>query len=84
MSGVSSSLIFFSYFPCRRLLRLLLTFGLRDRQPRARQAPGFPEHELLIKGLLQDPVFAFLFLLSYYIESPVITELTAGKDLHMA
>lgn len=67
MSGVSSSLIFFSYFPRRRLLRLLLTFGLRDRQPRARRTPGFPERELLIKGLLQDPLLAFLFPFSYYI-----------------
>lgn len=43
------------------------------------------EHKTRCQWTCPEPVFAaFLFLFSYYIKSPVITELTAGKDLHMA
>lgn len=62
--------------------------GSVPRQPWVAGWAGSPTSQrtdLLITGLLQNPIFAaFLFLLSYYISSLVTTELTAGKDLHMA
>lgn len=46
---------------------------------------GFQEHKTRCQWTCPKPAFvAFLFLFSYYIKSPVITEPTAGKDLHMA
>ena len=46
---------------------------------------SFQEHKTRCQRTCPEPVFAaFLFLFSYYIKSPVITEPTAGKDLHMA
>lgn len=47
--------------------------------------PSSRKHKTRYQWTCPEPVFAvFLFLFSYYIKSPVITELTAGKDLHMA
>lgn len=46
---------------------------------------SFQEHKTRCQWTCPEPAFAaFLFLFSYYIKSPVITEPTAGKDLHMA
>lgn len=83
MSGVSSSLIFCSYFICRRLIEAPAGLWATCLASRGQRAPR--GRSLLITRLLQNPILAaFLFSFSYYISSLVTTELTAGKDLHMA